>query len=225
MTSRERFLKALEKKDVDRTPVWMMRQAGRYLKDYRRLKEKWGFKEMCKNPEIASQVTLLPFKYANFDAGIIFGDILLPLEPFGISVDFKGNGKPVVRGSLRDIERVSFEVEEKLSFVAETIKIVKNEKKDIVVIGFSGAPFTLISYIIEGGWSSDFSKTRLFALKEKTLWKKAMKKLSDVITEYLIMQIKAGADVVQIFDSWAGCLSPDEYRIFIKKFNKSLLKK
>lgn len=226
MNSRERFLNALNKKDVDRTPIWIMRQAGRYLGEYRKLREKHSFKEMCKNPELAASVTLLPFKYASLDGAIIFADILLPLECFGISFDFKEDGKPVIDGSCEMILNApAVDVEDKLGFIKETIKIVRSEKKDCAVIGFSGAPFTLMSYIIEGGWSPDFTKTRTFAMKEKEIWKKAMEKLSDVIADYLIMQAEAGADVVQLFDSWAGCLSPMEYRAFVKKYNRGIIER
>jgi len=221
MKPEERFLRAVKKQDVDKTPVWIMRQAGRYLEEYRRLRERYSFAELCKNPELATTVSLLPLKYAELDAIIVFGDILLCLEPLGISVSYNEDGKPHVEGS---IEKLSVkwepdllkEAEEKLSFVGETIKNIRSEKKEYAIIGFSGAPFTLLSYVIEKGKTGDFSKTRALAFKEKEKWHQAMKNLSELIIRYLIVQAKSGADVVQIFDSWAGWLSPYEYREFVR---------
>lgn len=223
MNSRERFLRAVKREDVDRTPIWIMRQAGRYLKEYRDLKEKYSFLELCKNPELATRVSLLPFKYAELDAVVVFGDILLPLEAFGISINFAENGKPFVEGSIDAMNIKDVEVEEKLRFVGETIRNLRSEKGGCVIIGFSGGPFTLMSYIIEKKWSGDFSKTRLLALKEKKKWHTAMENLSDLLIRYLIMQISCGADVVQIFDSWVGWLSPNEYRELVKGHMKRLI--
>jgi len=228
MTPGERFLRAIKREDVDRTPIWIMRQAGRYLKEYRDLKERYSFTELCKTPELATIVSLLPLKYAELDAIIVFGDILLPLEPLGISVNFNQDGKPHVDGA---IERLNVkltidslnEAEENLSFIGATIKNLRSEKKEYAIIGFSGAPFTLLSYVIEKKWAGDFSKTRAFALKEKEKWHSAMENLSNLIIKYLIMQAKSGADVVQIFDSWVGWLSPYEYREFVQRYSKRII--
>ena len=228
MIPRERFLRAIKKEDVDRTPVWIMRQAGRYLKEYRELKERYSFTELCKNSELATIVSLIPVKYAELDAIIVFGDILLPLEPVGMSVSFNQDGKPSVEGS---IERLSIkwepdllkEAEEKLSFIGKTIKNLRSEKKEYAIIGFSGAPFTLLSYVIEKKGAGDFSKTRALALKERKKWHLAMENLSKLITKYLVVQAKSGADVVQIFDSWVGWLSPYEYRELVQRHTRRII--
>ncbi len=224
MTNRERFLRALKKEDVDRTPVWIMRQAGRYLKEYRELREKFSFAEMCKNPELATEVSLLPFKFAELDAIIVFADILIPLEVFGISINYNQNGKPFVEGSIDALLlKRELEIEEKLGFVGKTIKNLISEKKVCAIIGFSGAPFTLISYIIEKKWNGDFSRTRAFAMKEKEKWGMAMENLTELVIRYLVMQARSGADVVQLFDSWVGWLSPSEYREFVLKYTKKII--
>lgn len=225
MKGRERFLRALKRENVDRTPVWIMRQAGRYLKEYRELREKYSFMEMCKNPEIACEVTLLPFKYAELDGAIIFADILLPLDAMGVEIYFNEGSGPVLEMEREKITNLPhIEPEESLKYVAETIKYVKEEIKDrAVVIGFSGAPFTLLSYLIEGGYSKTFDATREFMLKHRDEWHRAMKVISVVIKKYLLMQIDAGADVVQIFDSWVGALSPDEYEEFVQPYMRDII--
>lgn len=227
MTGRARFLNALKREEVDRTPIWIMRQAGRYLKEYRRLRERFSFIEMCKNPEIACEVALLPFKYAELDGAIIFADILLPLEAMGVKVYFTEEKGPVLERSkdwirsLRDIEP-----REHLIYIAETVKYVKSEIKDrAVVIGFSGAPFTLLSYLIEGGYSRSFHATRNFMMNEKEDWHTAMKIISGMLAKFLLMQVEAGAEVVQIFDSWVGALSPDEYVEFVQPYVKEIISK
>jgi uroporphyrinogen decarboxylase len=228
MKPRERLLKTIKREDVDRTPVWIMRQAGRYLREYRELRERYSFAELCKNSELATIVSLLPLKYAELDAIIVFGDILLPLEPVGISVNYNRDGKPLVEGSVERLgvkwEPALFEeAEAKLSFIGETIKNIRSEKKEHAIIGFSGAPFTLLSYVIEKGGTGDFSKTRALAFKENEKWHLAMENLSELTIRYLVMQAKSGADVVQIFDSWVGWLSPYEYREFVEKYMKKII--
>ena len=219
------FLRACARKPASRTPVWLMRQAGRYMKEYMAIKEKHSFLEMCRNPEIACEVTMQPIKAFEMDAAIIFADILLPLPGMGINLEFaKGDG-PVINNPVRtkkDIEAIRvINPEEDVPYLLQAIKLVKKELNDrIPLIGFSGAPFTLASYIIEGGGSRNYVHTKTLMYNEPELWHKLMAKITDVITVYLKAQVASGVDVVQVFDSWAGCLSPGDYGEFVLPYTK-----
>ncbi len=199
------------------TPIWMMRQAGRYMPEYRALREKHSMLELCKTPELATQVTLQPMAHS-MDAAILFADILLPLEPMGAPFDFaKGEG-PVIFEPISKVEQIDklrvIEPEEGLGYVLKAIQMLKKELP-VPLIGFAGAPFTLASYLIEGGKSAHFIKTKRMMYEHPEAWGKLMGKLSEVVRRFLHKQIEAGADAVQLFDSWVGQLSPLDYREYV----------
>jgi uroporphyrinogen decarboxylase len=222
------FLKACRREPTDFTPIWLMRQAGRYLKEYRALRKKYSFLEMCKNPEIAAKVTLQPIERFKLDAAIIFSDILIPLEPMGVGFEFaKGEG-PVFHHPIRDRKGVEklrvIEPEEEISFLMKAIRIVRKELEGkIPLIGFSGAPFTLASYIVEGGHSKNYILTKSLMYRDRLTWDALMEKLSEVLIRYVNAQIRSGVQAVQIFDSWVGCLSPCDYREYVLPYSKKLL--
>ena len=220
------FLKALRGEPVDATPVWFMRQAGRYQKEYRELRKKYGILEIARNPELITYVTLLPEKNMDIDALILFSDIMLPLEAMGIRFEIQPGVGPVVENPVRKVEDVEklriIDPEGDLPFLFEAIRMIKSFSK-LPLIGFSGAPFTLLSYMVEGGPSRNFLRVKRFIHNEKEAFTLVMDKLTESIVLYLREQIKAGVDAVQIFDSWVGALSPADYREFILPFMKKLI--
>jgi uroporphyrinogen decarboxylase len=229
MPRADRFLKACRMEPVDCTPVWMMRQAGRYLEEYRKIRAKHSFIEMCKTPELVLEVTLQPIRRFELDAAIIFADILLPLEYMGIDFEFTKDEGPQINNPVRtrsDVEKMrTIEPEAQMPHLMESIKLVRKELNGLVpLIGFSGAPFTLASYIIEGGGSKNYINTKSMMYSAPDVWHMLMEKLTDMVVVYLDAQIKAGAQVVQIFDSWVGCLSPSDYREFILPHQARLFK-
>jgi len=211
----ERFLKACRREPVDCTPVWFMRQAGRYMAEYRALRAKHSILELCKTPELAAQVTLQPIDRFPLDAAIIFADILLPLEPMGLRLEFAAGEGPVIHNPVRDqadIERLSIIDGGEIDYVAEAIRQARRALNGRVpLIGFAGAPFTLASYAIEGGSSRNYLLTKQLMYSEPKAWHQLMDKFARVITGYLRRQIKAGAQAIQLFDSWVGCLSVGDY--------------
>lgn len=222
-----RFLSACSKKTVDCTPIWLMRQAGRYLPEYRKIREKHSFMEMCKNPEISAEVTLQPLRRFELDAAIIFADILLPLENLGVGLRFSKDDGPKIEKPLRtskDVNKLKvIPAIENTPYLFEAIRMVKRELNNkIPLIGFSGAPFTLASYLIEGGHSKDYLFTKKLIYTRPDVWRVLMEKLTVIVTDYLLEQVRAGVDVIQVFDSWVGCLSPDDYRRFILQFMKRI---
>src|SRR6478752_2545552 len=223
----DRFLRACRREPVDVTPVWFMRQAGRYMAEYRALRAKYTLLEICKNPELATQVTLQPVHAHKVDAAILFADILLPLEPMGAPFEFaKGEG-PVIHQPVRDraaVERLRvIDPEEGLGYVLEAIKLIRRELDGKTpLIGFAGAPFTLASYLIEGGKSSNYALTKRFMFSEPEAWNELMTKLSETTRRYLLAQIRAGAQAVQLFDSWVGALAPEDYRDYILPYVRSI---
>ncbi len=222
------ILKAARGEEVPYTPVWIMRQAGRYSERYRKIREKAGsFMDLCKNPELAAEVSLIPIDEIGVDAAILFSDILVPVEKMGIGVKFLEGKGPVLEpkvSSLEDVRRLRVPVpEEELSYVLETIKLIKERLKDKPLIGFSGAPFTLASYILEGGSSKNYIKAKSVMWNERELWDSLMKKLSETVFEYLRSQIEAGVDLVQIFDSWMGVLSKEDYEEFAFPYTESIV--
>jgi len=224
MNSRERFLKACRREKADCTPVWFMRQAGRYMAEYRRLREKYGLLTMFKTPEIAAEVTLQPIKALSVDAAIIFADILLPLEGMGIRIEFAQGEGPVIHNPVRtrkDAEALrTAQPEEDLGYVLKSLAMVKAELAGkVALIGFAGAPFTLASYMIEGGGSRNYVLTKKFMYEETAAWDLLMNKLCETLTSYLVAQSRAGAEVVQLFDSWVGSLSPADYREYVLPYN------
>ena len=215
----DRFLKACRREPVDCTPVWFMRQAGRYMKEYQAIRAKHSILEVCKTPDLAAQVTLQPIERFPLDAAIIFADILLPLEPMGLSLEFAEGEGPVIHNPVRDraaVERLRVTEGDELEFVEQAIKQVRVALANKVpLIGFAGAPFTLASYAIEGGGSRNYIKTKQFMYGEPEWWHKLMDKLARIVTGYLRRQVRAGAQAVQLFDSWVGCLSPDDYAEYV----------
>ncbi len=215
----DRFLKACRREPVDCTPVWFMRQAGRYMKEYQAVRAKHSILEVCKTPELAAQVTLQPIDRFPLDAAIIFADILLPLEPMGIKLEFAEGEGPVIHNPVRDraaVDRLKIVEGEELKFVEEAIRQARTALAGRVpLIGFAGAPFTLASYMIEGGGSRNYIKTKQLMYGEPETWHKLMDKLALVVTAYLGRQIRAGAQAVQLFDSWVGCLSPTDYAEYV----------
>src|SRR5918912_2123978 len=222
------FMRACRREPVPHTPVWLMRQAGRYMKEYRDVRAKHSFLEMCKQPEVAAEVTVYASHRLNVDAAIIFADILLIIEPMGLDLEFaKGEG-PVIHNPIRtsaDVDRVR-EVESvaSLDYVLEAIRVTRRElKPDLPLIGFCGAPFTLASYICEGGSSKNYISTKRLMYNDRGAWHELMARISRALALYLNAQIDAGAQAVQIFDSWVGCLSPDDYREFVQPHTRSVI--
>ncbi|MBM4125152.1 MAG: uroporphyrinogen decarboxylase [Nitrospira sp.] len=215
----DRFLKACRREPVDCTPVWFMRQAGRYMSEYQAVRAKRSILEVCKTPELAAQVTLQPIERFPLDAAIIFADILLPLEPMGLSLEFVESEGPVIHNPVRDraaVERLRAADGEELNYVCDAIRQARQMLAGRVpLIGFAGAPFTLASYAIEGGSSRNYVLTKQFMYREPEAWHRLMDKLARVVTGYLRQQIRAGAQAVQLFDSWVGCLSPGDYAEYV----------
>ncbi len=208
----DRFLRACRREPVDCTPVWFMRQAGRYMAEYRALRAKHSMLELCRTPELALEVTLQPIRLG-VDAAIVFSDILLPLEPMGAPVHFSKTDGPVIEPirSQADVDRLQvIEPEETLDYVLESIRMLRKELK-VPLIGFAGGPFTLASYLIEGGKSTTYVRTKRLMLAEPDLWNSLMGKLSEVVRRHLRAQVEAGAQAVQLFDSWVGQLAPEDY--------------
>ncbi len=215
----ERFLKACRREPVDCTPVWFMRQAGRYMPEYQAVRASHSILEVCKTPELAAQVTLQPVERFPVDAAIIFADILLPLEPMGIRFEFAEGEGPIIQNPIRDradVERLQVSDGSALAYVGDSIKQARKALSGRVpLIGFAGAPFTLASYAIEGGGSKQYLVTKQFMYREPEAWHRLMDKLARVVTNYLQLQIQAGAQAVQLFDSWVGCLSPGDYEEYV----------
>lgn len=232
MTQKEpemRFLRACRRLPVDTTPIWLMRQAGRYMSEYRELRAKHSMLDMIQNPELAAEVTLQPINAFDLDAAIIFADILPPLIGMGLSLEFVKSVGPVIHNPIRnraDIEKlVTPPAAEELRTTLEAIRIVVGElkSKEIPLIGFAGAPFTLASYAIEGGGSKDYARTKALMYSDPEAWGMLMEKLSAVQADYLLRQAEAGAEALQVFDSWAGlALGKDTYNRYVAPYNAKL---
>ncbi|BAS26564.1 uroporphyrinogen decarboxylase [Limnochorda pilosa] len=224
----ERFLRACRRQPVDGAPVWLMRQAGRYLPEYRTIRSKHDFLTMARTPELAAQVTLLPVERVHVDAAILFADILLPLDALGLGVAFTKEDGPAVAHPIRSDRDVAalppFDPHEQMGYVLETIRVVRRELEGKVpLIGFAGAPFTLASYAVEGGASRDYRRCKEMMWKAPQVWQALMERLADVTLAYLRAQVEAGAQAVQIFDSWVGALSPDDYREHVLPHSRRVL--
>ena len=221
------FIKAAFSLPTDRPPIWMMRQAGRFMKEYWEIKNKYSFLEMCKTPEIAADVTMLPVNLLGIDAAILFSDILVTAEAMGGNLSFTQGVGPRFANPVRlkqDVERLTTDVEEKLQYVPEAIKVIQQRLDgSIPLIGFAGAPFTVMSYLVEGGSSKDFKLTKLMIHNQPELAHQLLNKIADVTITYLNMQIEAGVNAVQLFDSWALALSWDDYREFSHQYNVRIL--
>lgn len=222
------FLKACRREAAGFTPIWLMRQAGRYMKEYMDIRSRHSFLEMCKTPELAAEITLQPVNHIGVDVAILFADILLPLDGMGIDFEFAKNEGPVIHTPVRsrkDIDNIRFTpAEESTPYVMEAIKIVRKELNGRVpLIGFSGAPFTLASYIIEGGGSKNYVYAKTLMYEDPEGWHILMDKIADTVISYLNAQIKAGAQAVQLFDSWVGCMSPSDYQEFVFPHSKKVI--
>ncbi len=216
----DRFLRACRREPVDATPVWFMRQAGRYMAEYRELRGRHSLLEICRTPELALEVTLQPVRQIDVDAAILFSDLLLPLEPMGLPFDFVGGEGPAIETPLRseaDIDRLKpFEPREALPHVLQAIRMIRAELGPrMPLIGFAGAPFTLACYAIEGGHSRTFALTKSLMYTNPQAWHRLCGLFASVIAEYLKAQIEAGVQAVQVFDSWVGALNAIDYREFV----------
>jgi uroporphyrinogen decarboxylase len=221
----DRFLRACRREPVDAVPVWFMRQAGRYMSSYRELRTRYSLLDICREPELAVAVTLQPVDAIEVDAAILFSDLLVPFTPLGLAFDFvKGEG-PSIQNPIRtaaDVERLqTFEPRESLSHVLKTISMLRQELHGRVpLIGFGGAPFTLAAYAIEGGPTTSYVHTKQFMYAQPQAWHRLCAILADVIADYMTAQIEAGAQAIQIFDSWAGALGRDDYREFAQPHSR-----
>ena len=224
-----RFLEACRRRPTDVRPVWFMRQAGRYMKQYRDIRAKTGILEICKRPDLAAQVTLQPVEILDVDAAIIFADLLLPVEPMGLKLRFAAGEGPVIDNPVRtssDIDSLSISNTDELGYVGESIQMVtKALAGRVPVIGFVGAPFTMASYMIEGGPSRSFLRTKLMMYRDETLWRRLMGKLVDVLGSFAVLQVAAGARIIQVFDSWVGALGPDDYVRFVAPYSRALIER
>jgi uroporphyrinogen decarboxylase len=215
-----RFLKACRSEATDVTPVWFMRQAGRYLPAYRGLRQKHSLLELCHKPELAAQVTLEPVDRLGVDAAILFADILLPFEPLGLGLTFAAGEGPQITRPIRDAAQVlalpPVDPATDLGYVMEAVRLaVRALPAAVPLIGFGGAPFTLASYAIEGGATRNFTLTKRFMYAEPRAWHALMLRLAELVGSYLAAQARAGARALQLFDSWVGCLSPADYATYV----------
>ncbi|MGQ0634494.1 MAG: uroporphyrinogen decarboxylase [Planctomycetaceae bacterium] len=223
-----RFLRACRRDPVDTTPVWIMRQAGRYLPEYMAVRSKVTFLELCKRPDLAAEVTLSAQRALGVDAAILFADLLPILEPMGLELEYAQGEGPVIHNPVReagDVDRVTEVADlEALSFVFETVRLVRRDlPADIPLIGFAGAPFTLASYVVEGGGSRSYFATKRLMYTDHGAWQTLMNRLAASLARYLRAQIDAGCQAVQLFDSWAGCLSPADYAQYVGPYTKAVI--
>ncbi len=227
ITKNSVFMKACRLEKTDYTPVWLMRQAGRYMREYREIRAETSFLDLCKTPELSAEVTLSAVDRLNVDAAIIFADILLIVEPLGVGLEFsKGEGPRIKRAvrSGKAVDRIKEFDPDSLNYVYDALKITRRAlDPNKALIGFAGAPFTVASYMIEGGGSRNYENTKGLMYKDPGAWHVMMEKLSNATASYLNKQIKVGADVVQLFDSWVGCLSRDDYKEFVLPHMKKLI--
>jgi len=220
------FLKACRGEDVPYTPVWIMRQAGRYLPEYQAVRAEVDFLTLCKTPELAAKVTMQPIQRFGVDAAILFSDILIAVEAMGMHLEFSDKKGPVLGDPVRTksaVDRLVIpDTEDSMPFVIETIKILRSQLK-VPLIGFSGAPFTLATYMIEGGSSKNFLNTKRLMFQNPGLFTLLMEKITATVISYLVSQIRAGAQAVQLFDTWAGILGPEDYKEYVLPFVKKAI--
>ena len=221
-------MRACRREPVPFTPIWLMRQAGRYMEEYREVRARVGFLELCKTPSLAAEVTVKAAERLGVDAAIIFADILLPLEPMGLQLEFRKGDGPIIHNPVRsaaDVDRLH-ELEEigSLEFVLDAIRQTRRAlRSDLPLIGFAGAPFTLASYIVEGGGSKNYVHTKSLMYNDSGAWHAMMSLISRALVKYLNAQVDAGAQALQLFDSWVGCLSPDDYRQYVLPHTRSVI--
>ncbi len=222
-----RFLDACYHRQPDATPIWFMRQAGRCLADYREMRKKYDILEMAKTPDLCAKVTLMPVETFGVDAAVLYADIMLPIEGMGISLEIQPEIGPIIHNpvrSMKDVEALLVrDAQETTPYVMEAIRLVRRELEGKqAVIGFSGAPYTLACYLIEGRPSRDYGIAKSLMYGQPQVWDALMSKLTDVVTNYLVAQINAGVDVVQLLDSWVGALSPSVYRRFVLPYTQRI---
>ncbi len=218
MIENDLFLRACRRQPVDRLPVWYMRQAGRYQPEYRRIKERYSLVGICEQPELCAQVTMLPVQQLGVDAAILFSDIMIPVGAMGVPFDIEADRGPVIHRPVRtqdDVRRLAeVDPESDLPHVLETIRLLRDQLT-IPLIGFAGGPFTLASYMIEGAPSREHLLTKGMMYRDPQTWRQLMDRLASMIVAYMRAQVHAGASAIQIFDSWVGCLSPEDFRDYV----------
>lgn len=222
------FLLACRRQPTPYTPIWLMRQAGRYMAEYRAVRERFGFLELCHHPEAAAEVTVTAVERLGVDAAIIFADILLLLEPLGVGLAFAAGDGPTLSRPVREADDVrrlrEYDVDDALAYVYQAVRAARAGLGGRVpLIGFAGAPFTLASYLIEGGGSRQYARTKTFMYQQPGAWHDLMALLARLVNRYLHGQIAAGAEALQLFDSWVGCLSPDDYRTYVLPHSRAAL--
>jgi uroporphyrinogen decarboxylase len=224
-----RFLDACRRRSTDVRPVWFMRQAGRYMKQYRDIRARHSILEICKRPDLAAAVTLQPIEILDVDAAIIFADLLLPVEPMGLRLEFRSGEGPHIDNPIEsstDVDTLSTSNTDDLGYVGESIQLVSRTLAGKVpVVGFVGAPFTLASYMIEGGPSKTFLKTKKLMYHDETLWRRLMGKIVDVLGTFALMQVASGARAIQVFDSWVGALASDDYVRYVQPYSRALIER
>jgi uroporphyrinogen decarboxylase len=222
-----RFVRACRGLQVDTTPVWFMRQAGRYMAEYRAVRRHHSILEICKKPELAAEVTITAAEKLGVDAAIIFADLLLPLEVMGVPFRFASGEGPIIEKPVRsgsDVDHLSANGAAELGYVAEAVRlVVRHFGEHLPVIGFCGAPFTVASYMIEGGGSRNYLETKKMMYRSAQVWDELMGKLVHVLSQYAIDQVRAGADAIQVFDSWVGCLEPADFEKYVLPHSKELI--
>jgi uroporphyrinogen decarboxylase len=229
MTGASRLLRACLRRPVDRTPVWFLRQAGRYMPEYQAVRRHHSLLEICRKPDLAAEVTITAAEKLDVDAAIIFADLLLPFAPMGLDFEFQAGEGPVVHHPVRsgiDVDALRTDRSGELEYVAEAIaKVASHFGDSKAVIGFCGAPFTLASYMIEGGGSRQWIETKRMMYRDPGAWQALLRKLTEVLTAYCAQQVQAGADAIQIFDSWVGSLGVADYREFVQPITRELVRR
>jgi uroporphyrinogen decarboxylase len=222
------FLQACRREQTSFTPVWLMRQAGRYMKEYREIRDKVSFLDLCKNPGLCAEVAVTAQERLGADAAIVFSDLLLILEPFGFGLEYSAGHGPIIAGRVEseaDVDRLpEADPHASLRYVFEAVRKTRDAlNPEIPLIGFAGAPFTLAAYILEGKSSRDFSRARHFMISQAAAWHALMKKITRALIPYINGQVQAGADAIQLFDSWIGCLSGEEYRQYVLPHSRAVI--
>ena len=221
------FLRACRREPVERTPVWLMRQAGRYMSQYQDVRRKHSFLDMCHDPKLACEVTLTPVEVLGVDAAILFSDLLIPVQAMGLEIEFKESVGPVIHAPIRteaDLARIHVpDPASEMGFVMEAVRLLR-ERLEVPLIGFAGAPFTVASYMIEGGGSRNYLHIKQMMYTQPALWRKLMGLIADTLGKYLSAQVKAGAQALQVFDSWVGALSPEDYRRYALPYTARVIR-
>ena len=223
-----RFMKAVRREPTDATPIWIMRQAGRFMPEYMVVRRQVTFMELCKRPDLAAEVTLIAQRVLGVDAAILFADLLPILEPMGMQLEYLEGEGPVIHNPLREVSDIDrfhrLENVDSLSYVFDAVRLIRRDlPADIPLLGFAGAPFTLASYAVEGGGSKNYARVKRLMYTDAGAWNTLMSCLTDSLIKYLLAQIKAGCQAVQLFDSWAGCLSTNDYREYVLPHTKAVI--